>query len=77
MVLPDNGSVREFLGEGHEASEIATFAAEGIRREGLRCLGTVFEAEEDFLRKAELCGANWRNVIPSSLFCGLVQCFTV
>jgi hypothetical protein len=46
VVLADNRSVRDFLGEGHPVGEIARLAGEGIRREGLRCLEGEFEKDE-------------------------------
>jgi hypothetical protein len=36
--MPDHRSVREFLAEDHAAAEIAAISADGIRREGNRCL---------------------------------------
>jgi hypothetical protein len=46
VVLRDNRSVLDFLGEGHPPEEIGTLAGEGIRQEGLRCLNGQFESEE-------------------------------
>jgi hypothetical protein len=46
VVLADNRPVREFLAEGHSASEIAKLAGEGIRLEGSRCLEGPFEREQ-------------------------------
>jgi TPR repeat protein len=46
LLLADNQSVPDFLGEEHPAGEIARLAGEGIRREGLRCLKGGFEGEQ-------------------------------
>jgi hypothetical protein len=46
IVIADDRSVQEFLGEGRPAEEIAKLAGEGIRREGFRCLQGSFEAEQ-------------------------------
>jgi hypothetical protein len=46
VVLSDGRSVRDFLGEGRPAVEIARLAGEGIAREGSRCLESPFEGEE-------------------------------
>jgi hypothetical protein len=46
LVLGDNRSVLNFLGDNPPPEEIARLAAEGIRREGLRCLEGSFESEE-------------------------------
>jgi hypothetical protein len=46
VVLPDDRSVRSFLSEGSNPGEIARLAAEGIGREGLRCLESEYEGAE-------------------------------
>jgi hypothetical protein len=46
LVLSDNRSVREYLGQGPSAREIAALAGEGIRRERFRCLEQAGEREE-------------------------------
>jgi hypothetical protein len=46
LVMRDNRNVSEYLAEGHPAMEMARLIGEGIRREGSRCLGNAFEAEQ-------------------------------
>jgi TPR repeat protein len=46
LVLVDDRSARDFLGEGPPAREIAKLAGEGIRREGLRSLDSSCEGEQ-------------------------------
>jgi TPR repeat protein len=52
VVLQDGRTVREFLGEGHPALDIARLAGDGIHREGSRCLGGSSEGDEG----RDLCG---------------------
>jgi TPR repeat protein len=46
VILNDGRGVREFLGEGPPAREIARLAGEGILREGERCLENGSEADQ-------------------------------
>jgi TPR repeat protein len=58
LVLADSRSVRAFLGEGHQAGEIAALTGEGIRREGFRCLEVAFEGEEGQILGDEMIQCN-------------------
>jgi hypothetical protein len=54
VVLFANQSVRDFLGEGLGAGEVARLAGEGIAREGFRCLGGAHEGQNGEALCAEM-----------------------
>jgi hypothetical protein len=58
VVMLDGRSVRDFLGEGHPAGQIARLAGEGIGREGIRCLEGGSEGAEGQLLCDELIECN-------------------
>jgi hypothetical protein len=54
IVLADNRSVRDFLGESPPAAEIVRLSGEGIRREGSRCVADAFDKDQGRLLCEEM-----------------------